>query len=569
MATIEEQIKAVAEKAVKEVRKDVRTHQGTAVADLTIKPIVELLSPHARSVETLLFRQFLRNAPWLSPEDVDGLMSNIFLARKKGAYATGIVRLFFSEPEEVRFGVNTLIVANSNGVQFSNPNPSYFSAADVRSKVEGDRFYIDINVQSVEKGKFKTEAGAVTKLVSSPGGPVSVINKDDFFEGAAQESNIDFAIRGEKSLSVRNLTTNPSISTVLKDSIDWLSDVRTIGYGDAEMKRDTINLQEIVNLLNGSTDLGTPVALPSLSQDDIDNFHVGNKTDIIIARKSLKTTSAVLTADETDFVTLLGDHNGILNLRTLTNSDGSLRFTFPIFDIVSVQQLNSELQPITLIDEIEEELDNPTNPNGFQNGMFRVEVMDTKLRMSVYEKLGLRLQSDIDELGQQVSLKNTLQGVPLKIVYRYSDGVQEVQDFVDDPQNKLLDADPMVKGQFPGFIDIYNINAPYSAEAPGTKMRVKLDSGKTIVDVVTEIEFFTNNSSTDFEVSDLIAYLYSKKVVTYVEQPLYLRLRVEDEERNLVEVSESPNTTRYDLIEIKKRHVGIISEIEVEEITEF
>ena len=563
MATIEEQTKLMLIKALQEVRPDIDVSQGTAIADTTIKAFMRLISPNVRAIESMHFRNSIRNAAFLSRVDMDDLQANWYLNRHQGSRATGTVRLFFDVAQDINLSVGSLVVSNEDNIAFLNPNAVFFDALTVQTNVEDGRFFVDVDVESVDIGNFPTPAGTVSKLEAGPSGISGITNIDDFYAGEEIESNIDFGLRGERAITVRNLVNNRSILTTLLEEFQFLNNVQVVGYGDAEMQRDTINLREIINLINNSPDTNIPVEVPNLSETSIENFHVGNKTDIYINRRNLITHSVNLTEDETDFVALFGSHNAVLNLRTLLDDDGNQRFNYPIFDIVSVQQLNSVLEPITLVDEIQEETENATNPNGFLNGFYNLEVLRTDLRFSVYEQLGLRLKSDLDELGAQIPGKTTLQGVPLRITYRYVDGVQEVQDYVEDPDNKLTLAEPLVKSKLPGFVDVYDTVAEEVVP-----MRVSLESGATVEDVVDLIDFFIDNVREALEVSDLIAFLYEQRVVTYVEQPLVLRVRIENENREIEEPI-APNPTRFDLRELEKRHVGFISEIEVEEILEF
>jgi len=561
MASIEEQVERAVKKAVEEIRSDVDTSQGAALLDLTIKPLVAQLTPVVRSIESMHFRMALRNAPFLSKMDMDDLMSNWFISRNEGDTAAGTIRLYFNEASDIIMEANSVSVLNKNGISFVNTQQFFFEEIEVQGNVENNLFYVDIPVEATIKGKFETLAGEILSIESAPRGAVSVTNKDNFYPGENEENNIDLGLRGEKSITTRNLVNNRSIAAVLRDEFPWAKQVQVVGYGDDEMKRDAINLQEIIKLLNDSKDIDEIVALPSLSSDVLKNFHVGNKTDIYISRKNLITHSVILTASETDYGTVFNDDNAILNLRTLVDGSGKLRFKFPIFDIVAVQQLNSALEPITLFNEIKEETENPTNPNGFTNGFYNFEVLDTSLRFSMQEKIGLRLQSDEDEAGVAIAGKKSLQGVPLKITYRYVDGVEEVQNFASTSEQKLVIADPIVKSLLPGFVDVVDPNDLTTVST----MKVTLFPGKTIAEVEAGVSFFVENIGDNLEISDMIAYLYQQELVSYVEAPLYLKLRIEDETRTVIIPEGSPSNNRFDLKELKQRHVGFISEIVVEE----
>ena len=687
MATIEEQTLSMLVKALKEIRPDVDTDQGSATTDLTIKPYLKMLAPLVRSIESLHYRLSIRNAPFLADPDMDDLMANWFLFRKSGSQASGNVRLYYSNPETVVIGVGDLIVENDDGIRFSNEVPASFSEQVVRTNRENGLYYVDVPVVAQEVGNFPTPAGYITTIIADSTAANNVINKDDFYSGTNRESNVDFGIRGEQSLTMRNLVNDRSIRTVLLQEFDWLDRVTIIGYGDPEMQRDVINLEEIINLLNSSPDLNAPVTVPAIP--DPDRFHVGNKTDIYLDRKNLVTAEVIMTAEETDYFTRFADINYNLDLSLLVDENGDQRFTFPILDITSVQILNTNNEPITLATDLQEETTNPTNPNGFTEGFYEWNVIDTALRFTSKEKIGLRLKSDrtaagltsevtevecvdgativqssyftintvdptnyyvwynVDGLGADpspggspievlingadsantvatktanaitainggldfsatstleiasiqnvnagevvnatagnsglavkvitegseefIAGKTTLQGVPLKITYRYFEGIVEVQEFVENLDRKLVGSDPLAKAKLPGIIDYFDDR---DVNNPLTTLKVRLQEGVTTDDVEQAITDFIENVSGSLEISDLVGYLYNLSLVTYVQLPTYLRLTVENEDRS-TEVYKATNTggegylDKFDLEELEKRNVGFISEVVVEAV---
>ena len=156
----------------------------------------------------------------------------------------------------------------------------------------------------------------------------------------------------------------------------------------------------------------------------------------------------------------------------------------------------------------------------------------------------------------------------MKVSYRYYEGVRDVQEYIDHLDRRLVGADPLIRVTFPGKIDYYDDRDTGDIK---TTLKVKMFDGVTKIEVEDAIREFTENLSTVFEVSDLIAYLYEMRLVDYIQQPMYLRLTIVGEDRDETifkptDVQGEKFLSSFDLVELDKKNVGFVSEILVEEI---
>jgi hypothetical protein len=234
---------------------------GTAMNDLVIKSFAIMYAYLQQEVEKIRSLQSLSEILAVQLEDldsveaVDALMSNWFLTRRSGIKVTGTVAIRFTRtesslniPEGHRFyleGVNIFRAITDNTFE-----PTAYK--QVRA---GDAFLYEIQVavESDDEGSSFTSSSTSGTLFDAdnpatftfdPLSPfaVNALQVGDFLGGENIETNEEFIGRGFDAITKRDLSTFKSIVAVLLEQFSVIQQIQVIGYGDAEMQRDRLEL---------------------------------------------------------------------------------------------------------------------------------------------------------------------------------------------------------------------------------------------------------------------------------------------------------------------------------------
>lgn len=572
--SVKDIIKNLLIKAVRDSVPEADVTQGTALNDLLVEPNSVFLSDLFLTIGAV--SDHLRIDENLSSEEtLDAFAANWFLTRSVGVKSYGVVRLLLANAQNIFIGEQGLLIER-NGVVFQNDGVFSLDISEVFKSRDNGFYYVDVPVVAQVEGlrSILSENSFVINLSPVPFTSCRAIS--DFYPGKDRETNEDFYERIKRTISLRNIVSPRSIENLMTEEFPWVDKVLTVGYGDPEMKRDAINLAEIASLL--TTSGGDPVFAPEEFEiPEIENFHIGNKIDIYANYRDLVYDSVVLTPLETDFYSVYDDENYELDLSTLVDDSGNKRFHFPIYDIVGIQVLDENNEPISFVDDIVEELVDCSNPAGFTTGMYSWSSLTPKLRFSPKERIGLRLKSDLID-GEHGEDKTQLQTERIAIVYRYFAGFEEIQEYLDHSDNRLVSGDPLVKVFIPAKISVIDEAGEDSV------LRVKLAGDNTVEDVEFFLVNYFRDLKTRFEISEVISKLHAAGLVSYVENPVLLKLSIPPLDRKvgyegsssiLVDTSyfydpddaESEKyLTYFDLEELGEKGADFISEIEVEAI---
>lgn len=572
-------IKNLLKRALSETVPEADTSTGTAINDLLIEPSSIFLEDVFNLIGTVSSQLRIDDNADLDTT-LDSFASNWFLERKPGTLTFGTVRLFLSEPSDVNIPARSLFLVR-DGLVFTNPNDFSLPYSEVVKNRYNELFFVDIEVEATRQSSLTVEGGDLIPVMVSPITVEYAEAVDSFTPGTDAETNQQFQERIKKTIVLRNLVSAEAIETYMKELFPWITKVRVVGYGDPEMLRDTIDLEYLAGQLG--------VVFDELGIPQRTSFHVGNKIDIHVNYRSVEFGTVVLTSEETDFhlsEEAGEDHNYEMDLSQIVDSDGNKKFHFPIYDIVGVQVLDEDYNPISFLDDVVEELVNCSNPNGFANGMFSWSSMTPVLRYSPKESIGLRLKSDwtyneVTEEWEQISGKSQLQGMNLAIVYRYFSGYEEIQKFLEAQDTRLICADALVKSFIPCSVTVL----PEEGEEEGF-LEVKLATGATTAQIEIFIREYLKTLEEKLIISELISSLHENGFVTFVKQPVKLKLMIPPVDRyvgfdgdpsNLEETSyfydsDAHEATKkylsyFDLEELGEKGVEFVSDIKVLEIT--
>jgi len=315
---------------LKEIDPDLDLRDGTAIVDLFINANSLIFQPLIDEINYIAKLQSLEQAKDLDDTSVDRLVGNLFVYRRGGTKAEGIIRLYFNKLVDVI--VNTTDeFTTSEGLKFYPIRRYVFTSQYISASgtFDGTYYSVDINAQAEKEGEIYNIASnkiISTTLINS--GLARVNNPFAFQYGIDRETNEELIDRAKVAITTRVLVTEPGIETQLLDNFNFIEDLEIVGYGDPEMTRDIIN--------------GDNIEIGDETFSDPDGAHIGGKTDVYI-----KTTII----QQKDTYVDLSKKELILREKKQDEDDTNKFF----FDETNNEANNYIVRPIIFINSIERE----------------------------------------------------------------------------------------------------------------------------------------------------------------------------------------------------------------------
>lgn len=258
---------------------------GDAILDLLVRPMQILLEGYRRELQIMSRGQNLSDLGLVTLEQAEDLASNFFVTRREGNLATGVVRIFFSNPTFVSIGPNTEF-ATTSGLIFKSIGVFHLAPQQMLNQRSGKFYYIDIPIEASEAGdQYNLPAGSIT-IVSGVNGAVRITNQFAISGGVAGENSQQLLTRAGFSLTERSLNTRRGIRAQILEVFKSIRSLEVIGYGDPEMKRDKLTGTSNGSLVSSGIAMvvGSFVFLISMFEDNGpgDNIYAkaGNRVDL-------------------------------------------------------------------------------------------------------------------------------------------------------------------------------------------------------------------------------------------------------------------------------------------------
>lgn len=318
--------------------------EGSALRDMAVKPLTGLLTPYTTELEAIRSGLSFSDFENLSTDAADALASNVFVTRKTGDVATGVVRIYFEEPVVTTIPAEVEFIS-SQGLRFYTIQEVAITAEEMSLNFDNGLYYVDILTEAESIGaEYNIPSGSITKSSSPmPAGVTAILNPNDFAGGDNAETNTQLKDRIETAITVRDLVTKKGITYVIPEKFTFVKDIQPIGFRDPEMLRDEI--------------LG---------------YHIGGKVDIYIQTSGL--------ADDEKIIELAPE---VIDMNV--GSFGNV----PVIRIDEIEVLD----PLTL-DSIGVTI--PKNK-------WSISGVDPKTRFSIYESIQLTLHKSY--VGSTIKLK--------------------------------------------------------------------------------------------------------------------------------------------------------------------
>jgi len=218
--------------------------KGTAFSDLFMQPLSFIIQPLRDEANDIHINQSLKKIreledPNLWYEDaVDDLVDNLFVYRRSGSQAGGVVRMYYLEPQDVNYLQNTLtFTSSSNNAYFNTENIS-ITAEEMALNIEDEFYYVEVPIEAEEEGDdYDADIGEIISVSDTNIAKVS--NVAAISGGADRETNLELMARTQKSIGVRDMNTGKGFNAIMFEQfLTKLTELQAIGFGDPEMMRD-------------------------------------------------------------------------------------------------------------------------------------------------------------------------------------------------------------------------------------------------------------------------------------------------------------------------------------------
>lgn len=219
---------------------DVFAGDPGVVSDTLIKPLILLLEPFKRETQQIKNNQSLQDSTILSDADADALVANFFESRDSGGYATGVARLYFSNPINVTIQITTQFFT-ATGLNFYPTNPTATTAEEMVFNREGSLYFLDVALKAEQVGADYNIDKNVLTGVTGVYGVMKVTNLQKFDNGSTKIDTATFVAQAREALNERSMVTRRGATARLNEVFQTsVRAVQVIGAGDAEMQRDIL-----------------------------------------------------------------------------------------------------------------------------------------------------------------------------------------------------------------------------------------------------------------------------------------------------------------------------------------
>lgn len=201
--------------------------------DLFLNPLSTFLEPFNREIQRISKAQSIQNSDTINQDEVDAILANYYMLRQKGTKCIVPVRIYFQSPQAVTISTTNRVYSKSN-LLFFPINDYSFTVNDITFNREGNRYYVDITVESEKEGsQYSVEIDdfSDTDILGAVG-----VKNFTVAQGTDGDTNQQFIERGEVSLNERSLNTERGIRSQLTSP----KAISIIGAREKGMDRDIL-----------------------------------------------------------------------------------------------------------------------------------------------------------------------------------------------------------------------------------------------------------------------------------------------------------------------------------------
>jgi len=232
-------VKAFLQDRVRQAFPALSAEDGDMLVDLLVTPLEVLLEPFKREEQILRRGQSARNADTMRLEDARDLAANFFTAWRSGSRASGVVRVYYSNPTYVNI-LPTISFETSDGLRFFPTTSVIVRPETMLLQRSGTEYYVDVPVIAEDSGSSYGVAKGTITTVTGLTGYSRITNLTAFEPGGDPETVAELLARTQTSLTERSLVVRRGIVARINQDFRTIVDVEAVGYGDPEMERDVM-----------------------------------------------------------------------------------------------------------------------------------------------------------------------------------------------------------------------------------------------------------------------------------------------------------------------------------------
>jgi len=301
---------------------DMPTKEGDAITDLLIKAAIILWNPIVREITRVKQVQSFEDPTTLTTDEADALGANLFAVRDVGQFSTLVVRLYFSQPQNISVSPANFISTNNN-LHFFPSEVQSISVNEMLLNSSLSLYYFDVNTTAEAAGdEYNVPAHSVV-TIANVASAVRIDNLNPAGNGTPDETAVDFIGGIAQELTERSMVTARGIVAQVTAAFSDVTQINSVGFNDPEMQRDIIE----------GGGLGPIVASGFLMDAEADGENA------VLTRR-------ITTSETVDFTALIGPtgqpvSNWVLTLfGAFAPSSLPLVRDIPILDVVGPQTLD-------------------------------------------------------------------------------------------------------------------------------------------------------------------------------------------------------------------------------------
>ncbi len=238
--------------SIKEIFTGKDIQEGSTIFNLLVNPISLIAQPLVDEINNTRTNQSLKRISDLDnpndypKENVDDILSNLYIFRRKSKKAKGIARLYFNKPIDKTWTKGSLIINAKNGKKYENDDLISVTSQKMSGLQENGKYYFDIFIKAIEEGEdsniYQSDILKNGFIQINDPDCVFITNIGEVIGGLEEESNIELINRAKESIGIRAMCVSNGINAVLYEKFsDTIKDIYSIGATDFEMMRDLVN----------------------------------------------------------------------------------------------------------------------------------------------------------------------------------------------------------------------------------------------------------------------------------------------------------------------------------------
>lgn len=379
--------------------------ETSAFRDILIDPHGVIMGPEQEAIEEYKLNSSLLNYKDMTTEALDAYAANFLVTRRTGSQASGTLKLFLLNPVATSIPEGTRFIDNEQSLTFVTTTDYFFSNDTVALNAEGYYYTLEIQVTAEEEGASQNlPVNTEFSFIDFTDDNIILIKSISSFTGGADEE------------------TNEDFYPRIKDAVS---------------KRDLINARGASTILTENFEQIKRLTIigkdePEMERDYIYGIHVGGKIDYYVTTRIDNAYSNVIIQD--------------LSMSTTIASDGEIPMV-PLLRISSIE----------LVDPL----------SGSPLGTFIPENDYTlEVEMNDYSTPWFNFSTKQDI--KLVLLNPVWEHNAVSVTAQWNPDAEQIQEFVDDAENRTVNANPLVFNHIPVFI---SFTVDYVGGATETEFR--------------------------------------------------------------------------------------------------